>query len=96
LQLLTTTKLNTQQTQNTFVTKKSSRFLNKKDLYILARKKIKNLRIKNSFKRIKGSKDFRHSFKYFIPTLMYFSHTLDPQFLADIFAKVIHKAKKQT
>lgn len=70
--------------------------LKKKDLYMLARKKIKNLRIKNSFKRIKGSKDFRHSFKYFIPALMYFSRTLDPQLLAELLSKVVYKAKKQT
>ena len=77
-------------------TNNNSRFLKKKDLLILARKKIKNLRVKNSFKRIKNSKDFRHSFKYFIPTLMHFSKNLDPQILADIFAKVLYKAKKQT
>jgi hypothetical protein len=75
---------------------KTSKVLKKKDLYLLARKKIKNLRLKNYFKRVKNNKDFRHSFKYFIPTLMYFSKTLDPQLLADLFAKVLYKAKKQT
>jgi len=72
------------------------KYLNKKSSYILARKKIKKARIQNSFKRIKHIKDFRHSFKYFIPTLMYFSRTLDPTFLVDILSKVLHKAKKQT
>ena len=70
--------------------------LNKKNLFVLAKKKIHNKRIQNSFRRLKGSKDFRHSFKYFIPTLIYFSRTLDPQPLADLLSKVVYKAKKQT
>ena len=91
-----TKKFNFDKFKNVLHTNNNSRFLKKKDLLILARKKIKNLRVKNSFKRIKNSKDFRHSFKYFIPTLMHFSKNLDPQILADIFAKVLYKAKKQT
>ena len=81
---------------NSQLTKSISKELKKKDLFVLTRKKIKSLRIKNSFKRIKNSKDFRHSFKYFIPTLMHFSRTLNPQPLTDLFAKVLYKAKKQT
>jgi len=97
LQLVNTTKkISTPSAKNKYVTKNLTKSLKKKDLYILARRKIKNSRVKNSFKRIKGSKDFRHSFKYFIPSLMYFSRTLDPQVLVEILAKVVYKAKKQT
>ena len=91
-----TTKKKKSKAKITVPTSSLVKSLKKKDLYMLARKKIKNLRIKNSFKRIKGSKDFRHSFKYFIPALMYFSRTLDPQLLAELLSKVVYKAKKQT
>jgi hypothetical protein len=97
LQLVTFTKKTKITNRNkTKITHNLVKTLKKKDFYSLARKKIKNLRLKNSFKRIKGSKDFRHSFKYFIPALMYFSRTLDPQILADLLSKVVYKAKKQT
>lgn len=93
LQIINTTKqISTHSAKNKYIAKT----LKKKDLYILARRKIKNSRVKNSFKRIKGSKDFRHSFKYFIPSLMYFTRTLDPQILVELLAKVVYKAKKQT
>ena len=71
-------------------------FLRKKDFSVLSRKKTKNARIKNSFKRFKNNKDFRHSFKYFIPTLIHFSRTLEPTFFVSLLAKVLYKAKKQT
>ena len=90
------TKITSFGRKTTRITQNLVKNLKKKDFYILTRKKIKNLRLKNSFKRIKGSKDFRHSFKYFIPALMYFSRTLDPQILADLLSKVVYKAKKQT
>lgn len=97
LQIATTTKkTNPQKNQITQFTNNTAKTLRKKDLFLLTRKKVKNLRIKNSFKRIKNSKDFRHSFKYFIPTLMHFSRTLNPQPLSDLLAKVMYKAKKQT
>ena len=80
--------------KNQFLSKIS--FLQKKDSSVLSRKKTKNARIKNSFQRFKNNKDFRHSFKYFIPTLMYFSRTLDPTFFVNILSKVLYKAKKQT
>jgi hypothetical protein len=70
--------------------------LKKKDLFLLSEEKKKNFRLKNYFGRTKKSKEFKTIFKYFIPALMDFSRTLDPQILADIIAKVIHKAKKQT
>lgn len=92
----TETKKNIQSAQTKFKRKNPAKSLKKKNVYSLAQKKIKNLRIQKSFKRIKGNKDFRHSFKYFITSLMYFSRTLDPQLLADLLAKVIYKAKKQT
>ena len=76
--------------------KNNTKFLKKKDAYILAIKKIKKKRITNGFQRIKRNKDFHQSFKYFIPTLMYFSRTLDPQPLANLLAKVVFKAKKQS
>ena len=74
----------------------NSLVLQKKSFSILSRKKIQKARIKNSFRRFKNTKDFRHSFKYFIPTLIHFSRTLDPTFLVNIFAKVLYRAKKQT
>jgi len=97
LQIGTTIKkTNPQKSKITQFTNNTAKILRKKDLFLLTRKKVKNLRIKNSFKRIKNSKDFRHSFKYFIPTLMHFSRTLNPQPLSDLLAKVMYKAKKQT
>ena len=72
------------------------KLLKKNERQTLIRKKMQNARIMNSFRRIKGNKDFRQSFKYFLPTLSYFSRTLDPRPLADLLAKVIYRAKKQT
>ena len=97
LQFATTTKnIKLHKAENFLFKDKTFKQLKKKTLSTLTQKKIKNSRIKNSFKRIKNSKDFRHPFKYFIPLLMHFSRTLEPQFLADILAKVLYKAKKQT
>ena len=62
----------------------------------MTQKKKKQRRIKNKFARIKRSKDFRQSFKYFIPTFMQFSRTLDPQLLVNVLTKVIKMAKNQT
>lgn len=73
----------------------SFKLLKKKNLFLLAKKKKKR-HIKNYFDRIRKNKEFKQIFKFFIPTLMDFSRNLEPQLLADIIAKVIHKAKKQT
>ena len=78
------------------VTENTVKLLKKKDLFLLAEEKKKKLRMKNYFGRVKKSKEFKTIFKYFLPALIDFSRTLDPQILADIIAKVIHKAKKQT
>ena len=95
LQLLTPAKKKTQEKVSLFLNE-HGKTLNKKKTYLLRRRKIKSSRIQNGFKRMKGGKDFRHSFKYFLPTLIYLSRTLDPQPLADLLAKVVYKAKKQT
>lgn len=70
--------------------------LRKKKINLLAKKKKKQRQIKNKFARIKRNKDFRQFFKYFIPTFLQFSRTLDPQLLANILTKVIKNAKNQT
>ena len=87
---ITKTKTKTKKTKITI------KLLKKKNLYILSRKKKRNRRISNSFKRIKHHKDFRHGFKHFIPALIYFSKTLEPRFLVNLLSKVLHQAKKQT
>ena len=70
--------------------------LNKKGFLILAEKKRLKARMSNYFSHVKRAKDFKQIFKYFIPTLMDFSRSFEPQLLADILAKVILKTKKQT
>lgn len=78
------------------LTEMQTRDLTKKKFNLLTQKKKKQRRIKNKFARIKRSKDFRQSFKYFIPTFMQFSRTLDPQLLISVLTKVIKMAKNQT
>ena len=93
LKLVTTSKNKVKQQ---VVKKKNIKILNKKELLRLADKKILKRRLNNYFKRSKGGKDFRYIYKYFIPTLIEFSRAFDPQILADVLAKVLRKARKQT
>ena len=78
------------------IAEKDTKILMKEKLLILSEKKRFNRRIGNDFQRISRSKDFRYQFKYILPTLMEFSQSLEPQLLADVLAKLISKAKKQT
>lgn len=93
LKLVTTSK---NQVKHKVTKKKDIKILNKRELLLMAEKKIVKRRMSNYFKRNKGSKDFRYIYKYFIPTLIEFSRSFDPQLLADLLSKVIRKAKKQT
>ena len=93
LNFVTPTK---ERTEKNLIKKKKLKFLKKKKQSFLARKKRQKHRLKNYFGRIKKRKEFMYDFKYFIPTLMAFSRSLNPRQLVDVIAKVLHKAKKQT
>ena len=84
------------QTKHKVIKKNDLKLLKRKELLVLSEKKKLKWRLNNYFGRIKWSKDFRHIYKYLIPTLIEFSRSLDPQLLAIFLAKVLHKAKKQT